>query len=82
MRSGSRLRVHGICGIGLVHREVIEARSNYKRSYLWWLRKFVSGDSTGSGGLGKDSVLVFPGHSGEKGEGVVRWFDSVCEEYF
>ena len=30
------LQVYGICSCRLVYKEVIEVRSNYKKSYLWW----------------------------------------------
>ena len=36
MWGAGRLQVHGICSRRLVHREVAEARSNYKRTYLWY----------------------------------------------
>ena len=49
-----RLRVHGICSSRQVLREVLEARSNCKRSYLWSLRKRTCGDLTGSDGVVKD----------------------------
>ena len=29
------LEVHGICNCRLMYREVVEARSGYKKSYLW-----------------------------------------------
>ena len=35
MWGAGRLQVHGICSCRLVHREVAEAQSNYKRTYLW-----------------------------------------------
>ena len=61
MLSLGRLRVHGICSGRLAHREELVARSNCKRSYLWWLRNLVCGDSTGSNGVGKDWVRLFSG---------------------
>ena len=36
-----RLQVYGICSRRLIYNEVIEDRSNYKKSYLWWFRIFA-----------------------------------------
>ena len=44
------LQVYGICNLRFVQREVVESRSNDKRSYLWRFRNPASGDSTGSKG--------------------------------
>ena len=63
----------------LVLREVLEARSNYKRSYLWWLRNLAYGDSTGSDGIEKDWVGVFLVLVLRKWrEGMVTWCDLMC----
>ena len=40
--------------------EVVEAQSNYKKSYLWWFRILACGDSTGSDRIEKDQVGVTP----------------------
>ena len=61
------LQVHGICR--LLHRKVFEARSNYKRSYLWWFRNTACGNSTGRNGTEKYRVRLPPRLSwGNKGE--------------
>ena len=72
-----RQQVHGIYGHRLVHREVVEAGSNYKRSYLWRFRNPACGDSTGSNRVEKDLVRVPPGHLWAKVE--IRC-DLVCLE--
>ena len=36
-----RLRLHGICSSRVAHREVLEARSNYLRSYVWEENKLM-----------------------------------------
>ena len=51
----SRLQMHGICNHSLVNREVVEARLNYKKSYLC---QFRNPDSTGSFWIEKYQVHV------------------------
>ena len=70
------LQVYGICSRRLVHSEVTEARSNYKKSYLCWFRNLAYSDTSGSdriekGLIGVSSVLVW-GKRGEEG-----WRDLV-----
>ena len=60
----------------MVYREVAEARSNYKKPYLWWFRNPACGDSTGSNRIEKDWVGVPPGLV--RGMGDERWCDLVC----
>ena len=36
-----RLRLHGICSSRVAHREVLETRSNYLRSYVWEENKLM-----------------------------------------
>ena len=72
-----RLRVHGIRSRRLVYKEVIEARSNYKESYLWWFGIPACGDSTGSDLIEKDQGRVSPKHVWGKGGERAAWF-SVC----
>ena len=55
------LQVYGICSRRLVHSEVVEARSNYKKFYLWWFKNLVCGDSSGSNQIEKEWVGVPPG---------------------
>ena len=71
----SRMQVHGICVAVLVYRVVVEARSNYKKSYLWWFRNLARSDSTRCNRI--DRVRVSPGFFGG-GEEEAVWF-SVCE---
>ena len=59
-------------------REVVEPRSNYKKSYLWWFRNIACGDPTGRNGIEKDRVRVDPGLDWGKGE--KGWYDLVCVE--
>ena len=71
------MQVHGIHGCRLVHKEVVEALSNYKKSYFWWYVNPACGDSTGSKWIEKDQACVSPRPVwGKRGEGAV-WF-SVC----
>ena len=52
------LQVYGICSRRLLYSEVVEVRSNYKKSYLWGFRNPACGDSTGSNVIEKDRVGV------------------------
>ena len=71
------MQVHGIHGCRLVYQEVVEALSNYKKSYFWWYVNPACGDSTGSKWIEKDQACVSPRPVwGKRGEGAV-WF-SVC----
>ena len=54
MWSMGGLQLHGICSYRLVYKEVVEAQSNYKNSYLWSFGNFTCGDSTGSNLIKKD----------------------------
>ena len=69
--------MHGICNRRLVHKEVVEAISDYKKSYLWRCRNIAYRDSTGSSRIEKNRVRVPPrlvwGGRGDKG-----WCDLVC----
>ena len=60
------MQVDGICCYRLLQRKVVEARLNYKRSYLWWFRNAACGDSTGSNGTEKDLVRLPSRHTWEK----------------
>ena len=53
MLNVGRFRVHRICSRRLAQGEILEAESNYKRSYLWRLRNLACGDSTGGDGWEK-----------------------------
>ena len=50
--------LHGIRSLRLVHKEVVEVGSNYKKSYLWWPGNLACGDSTGSNWIGKGQGRV------------------------
>ena len=52
--------VDGIRGRRLVYKEVAEALSNYKKSYLWRFGNIACGDSTGSNCIEKDKDRVSP----------------------
>ena len=45
--------VNGIHSCRLVHKEVVEVGSNYKKSYFWWPGNLACGDSTGSSWIRK-----------------------------
>ena len=60
------LEAHGICNSRLVYREVVEAQSGYKKSYLWQFRNIACGDSTGINQIEKDKVCIPPGLVWEK----------------
>ena len=55
-----RLQVHGIRSRRLVYKEVVQARSNYKKSYFLLFGNPVCGDSTGSNRIEKDQGRVSP----------------------
>ena len=52
------VEVHEICNRSLVHWEVAEARSDYRKSYFWSCRNIACGDSTWSNQIGKDRVRL------------------------
>ena len=65
----SRLQVHGICSHRLLHKEVVEVRSNYNKSYFWWFGNPACDESPESNRIEKDQGrLVW----GEKGQNT--WF--------
>ena len=66
------------CVGGLAYNKEIEARSNYKKSYLWWFRNPAS-DSTGSNRIEKECVGVTPGIAWGGGE--ERLCDLVCVKH-
>ena len=68
-------QVHRICIHKLVDREVVDARSNYKISYLWWFRNLACGNSTWSNLTKKDQLSMLPGLAWEK-----EWCDLVYVE--
>ena len=53
------LQVHGIWSCGLVHKKVVEALSNYKRSYFWWFGNLACGDLNESNRTEKDQGRVY-----------------------
>ena len=55
------LEVHGICNCRLVCSEVVEARSDCKKSHLWYFGNITCGDSTGTNWIEKYLVRVLPG---------------------
>ena len=63
--------MYGIC----CRSEVVEARSNYKKSYLRGFRNAACGDSTGSNRIEKDWIRVPLALAWGKGGG---WCDLVC----
>ena len=67
------VQVYGICSRRLVYSEIVETKSNYKKSYLWWFSILACGDSTGSDRIEKDRVGVPPGLVWRKGtkDGVI-----------
>ena len=74
-----RLQVHGIRSHRLVCKDVVEARSSYKKSYFWWFGNPACGDSSGSNWIDKYqdrvSLDLFEAR-GEKGLCVwcaIRW---------
>ena len=52
------LQVHRIRSRRLLYKEVVEVRSNYKKSYFWWFGNPTCGDSTGSKQIEKDQDRV------------------------
>ena len=59
-----------------MYEEVVEVRSNYKKSYFWSFGNLACGDSTGSTWNEKDKVaylLELFGGRGQKGQ-----YDLVC----
>ena len=48
MQGMSGLQVYWICSSRPLYSEVVEARSNSKKSYFWWFRNRACGDSIGS----------------------------------
>ena len=55
-----KMQVHGVCSCRMVYREIVERRSDYKKSYLWRFRNPAFGDSTGSNRIEKDRVCLPP----------------------
>ena len=51
------LQVHWIGSRRLVNKDLIEVRSNYKKSYFWWFGNLACGDSAGSNRIKKDKVM-------------------------
>ena len=58
----------------LMHKDVAEARLDFRRFYLWWFRNLACGDLTGNNGIQNEPVDLPPGLVW--GEGMV-WL-SVC----
>ena len=54
------MQVHGILVSRLVYKEVVEALSNYKKSYFWWFGNPTFGDSTSSTWTEKDQAYPPP----------------------
>ena len=52
-----RLQVHGIGRCRPVYKEVVEVRSNYKKSSFWWFGNPACGDSTGSNWIEKNKIV-------------------------
>ena len=52
---------------------VVEARSDYWKSYLWWRRNIACGDSAGGSRIGGGRVRVPPGLAWGWGVGGVIW---------
>ena len=61
-----------------MYSEVVEGRSNYKKSYLLWFRNPTSDYSTKSDQIEKNQVGVPAWILSGKGGGWVMWF-SVCK---
>ena len=53
-----RTQVHGIGSRKLVYKEVVEVRSNYKKSYFLGFGNPTCGDSSGSNSTEKDQDRV------------------------
>ena len=53
--------VQEVCNRSLVHKEVAEARSDYRKSYFLSCRNIACGDSTWSNQIEKDRVRVLAG---------------------
>ena len=70
------LQVHGIFNCKLVYREVVEALSNYKKSYLWLFRIIACDDPTGVTRLKKTKFVYHLDLFREMGE--KGWCDLVC----
>ena len=49
----TQVQVHGIRSHRLVYKDVVEARSSYKKSYFWWFGNPPCGDSSGSNWIDK-----------------------------
>ena len=75
-RGRGGLQLHGIGSSRLVCKDLVQVRSNYKKSYVWWLGNLACGASAGSKWIEKDKVIylldLFEGR-GEK----EQW-DLVC----
>ena len=70
------LQVHRIGRHRPVYKEVVEVRSNYKKSSFWWFGNPACGDSTGSNWFEKDKIVYLLDlflRMGEKGQ-----CDLVC----
>ena len=71
-------KINGIRRRSLVYKEVVEAISNYKKSYFWWFENPACGDSTGSNRIEKDQAHVSPRLAWRKVE--KEQYDLVCVE--
>ena len=72
------LPVHVIRSRRLVHKEVVELGSNYKKSYFWWPGNPRCSDSTGSNQIGKGQHHVSARFAWGKGKKGAVWL-SACE---
>ena len=52
--------MHEICSLRLMYSEEVEARSNYKKSYLWGFRNSACGDWTSTAQKMKFSIRIYP----------------------
>ena len=53
-----RIQVHWIGSHKLVYKEMVEVRSNYKKSYFWWFGNPTCGDTAERTQIGKDIVYM------------------------
>ena len=61
MWGSDRLQLHGICNCRMAYRKVVEALSNYERSYLSRFRNHGCVDLIGSNMVEKENVPLPPG---------------------
>ena len=69
MWGSDRLKLHGVCNCRMTYMGLVEALSNYERSYLSQFRNHGCVDSIGSNMVEKENVRLPPGLVWVKGWG-------------